>query len=440
MAEQNEIRATRIPAGTALITTFNTPIGETAQNQKPTIDKPIVGDLQPRAWALWGENDTWPLDWKNFIGKSGVALSGIEINADMHYGAGFQWMQEVTDENGELVSKKVIPPGWNKFIKKTGAKRLQTEIIHSLETFYIAFVEVILTRDRKEIAFMQLLDTCYCRKQKKDEKGRTSKMFYSSNFGNTWPDEPAEIPLFDPNNPKKHAKFCVILEYSTYGRNYYPQPNLESVILNGWYDVTQSVPKNISAIYKNQISPKYQIFIPIAHFEFMYKDWDNKSEVEQLQLIQTKKEEIESSLTGEENANKSFISIYDGVKENFTIEIVPIESPLDKVKSTDLPTNAIGNAEICTALNVAPSLGGITIPGGSNLSGSGSDVRENRKSKQANLTAQHEVSIGFLDVIALVNGYNEDYYACYIDIDTSDTLDVSKSSGKEVIQTDNTKN
>lgn len=440
MANKGEITKSKLPEGTALITTFNTPIGETAQNQKPTIDKPIAGDLQNREWARWGDNDTWPLDWKNNIGKSGVALSGIEINADMHYGAGFQWMQEVADENGELKSKKVIPPGWNKFAKKTGVKRLQTEIIHSLETFYIAFVEVILSKDRKEIAFMQLLDTCYCRKQKKDENGKTTKMFYDSNFGNTWPAKPAEISLFDPNNPKKYAKFCVILEYGTYGRNYYPQPNLESVMLNGWFDVTQSVPKNISAIYKNQISPKYQIFVPIAHFEFTYKDWDNKSEVEQLKLIEDKKAEIEASLIGEENASKSFISIYDGVKENYTIEIVAIETPLDKVKNTDLPTNAIGNAEICTALNVAPSLGGITIPGGSNLSGSGSDVRENRKSKQANLTAQREVSIGFLDVIALVNEYNEDYFACYIDIDTSDTLDISKSSGKQVVQTDNTLN
>jgi len=416
----------RIPKGADAMEIRTTPIDGNSVSGSPTIAKPQTGDAQSNDWARWGEDDNYPLTYLEKLNKSGVALTGIDTNAAMHYGCGLIWVKDEVSENGKLIKRPSYPEGWFNFERKSNFTNTLIQIIHSLETFYIAFVEVIMQKDKKKVAYTQLLDTPFCRKQKKDEKGKMKYVYFSTDFGLRTPEKPDKIEIYNPDAKEVQDKFVLIFEYATYGRNYYPRHNLQSVIDNGWFDTAVSVPKYLKSIYKNQISPKYQVFIPIEYFRFYYKDFDNKPEEERIKLIEEKKEEVEKALVGEENAAKSIISLYDGVKENFVIEVTPLETPLDRVKEKDLPSNAIANAEICTALGIAPALGGITVPGGSNLSGSGSDVRENRKSKQGNLKLERESSLVFASIIARLNGYPDDIYATYTDIDTSETLDQSK--------------
>lgn len=419
----------KMPEGVKSMEIRTVPIDKSEVSKMPSALPPPTDEREPRDWAQWGDDDNWPLSYYENLSKSGVALTGIDTNASMHYGLGMGWFKDVVSEDGKVKKVPANPVGWNTLDRSTNFSGALASLVHSLETFYLAFVEVIMTKDKTRPAYFQLLDTIYCRKQKKDKNGKYTKIFYSPDFGVSTPENPASIDIFDPDRTGENIqdKFVLIFEYGTYGRRYYPRPNVVSVIENGWMDIAQSVPRNIKSIYKNQISPRYQIFIPLEHLRTKFKDWDQKSEKEQLSLIEEEQLAIEEGLVGEENSAKSIVSVYDGpVKEQYTISIEPIKSPMDEVNDKDLPSNAIANAEICTSLGIAPALGGITVPGGSNLSGSGSDVRENRKSKQANLKLERETSLQFARIIAMIMGYPDDIYPAYIDIDTSETLDQAK--------------
>ncbi|MGV4509084.1 hypothetical protein ACQ1Q1_11950, partial [Ornithobacterium rhinotracheale] len=86
---------------------------------------------------------------------------------------------------------------------------------------------------------------------------------------------------------------------------------------------------------------------------------------------------IDEHMSGNEAAGRSLISPYfKDMNGNLMrgIEIVPID---DKIKDGNfLPDAAAGNSQILFAMGVDPSLIGAGIPGGKNLSGSGSDKRE----------------------------------------------------------------
>ncbi len=431
MSDKGHTNRPGLPSGIKALDMRTVPLEDA--NSKPTIQKPITNDSQTNKWAAWGTNDDWPTKFIEKISKSGVALTGIDTNADMHYGNGLIWTKESPDPNdkSKLIKEPSTPDGWAEWIRTSNFIQTNIDIIHSLETFYIAFVEVILTKAKNKIAFSQVLDPCYCRKEKRDANGKITKIFYSPDFGVTTPTKPDEIPLFDADKPDKFDKFVLIIEYGTYGRNYYPNPNLQSVIDNGWFDIALSVPKALSSIYKNQITPRYHIHIPLETMRALYKTWDEKGEVEQLKLILEKQDAIVASLTGEENSGVSIISMYDGIKENHCIEITPIQTPMDTVKDKELPSNSIANTEILSALGIHASLGGITIPGGTGMgAGSGSDIREARKSKQANLKSQREKSLSFANVVAMIHKFDPLITPSYMDSDTSQTLD-QNPTGKQ---------
>ena len=102
--------------------------------------------------------------------------------------------------------------------------------------------------------------------------------------------------------------------------------------------------------------------------------------------------------------------------------------------SSELPTAAAANSELLFALQVDPALIGLGIPGGKNLSGSGSDKRESRNIKQSSLKRERLVSLKLPNLIATIHGLDYKIYPTYLDTDTSQTLDQNPTGKQTVIQ------
>jgi hypothetical protein len=435
-------RPTRInhPDGSVSIINDNAPTVVTfkADAIAPGIGEPAAASIHHKPvefgikeWAEWGDGDLWPFEFLAKLDKIGVALTGIDINGDMHYGAGVGWFEDEVTEDGKVMKKPVNIKAWNDFEEKTNFNVTHSEVIQSLETFYIAFVEVILTKNKKNIHSVKCLDTPFCRIGKKNDSGKISKMYFVHDADVAGKDS-TPINLFDPKNPTKYGKFALILKYKSFGQPYYTTPNINSTFLNGWADVAIDVPKIIKSIYKNQATLKYHITIPLSALKAEHSNYDELSAIKQIEIQENKKSAIDQAITSAERSGISVMSVYNDLEDMKHIEIEPIKSFLDA--TSELPNAAAANSEILFSLGTDPSLVGSGMPGGKNLSGSGSDKRESRENKQKNLKRERLVSLQLVKVIKqFISGIPENAYPAYIDADNSQTLDKNPTGSQNIV-------
>lgn len=391
-----------------------------------------------KPWALWGDNDSWPQDVMSDLDKLGVAKSALNLNSDLHYGTGIQWMKEKTDEEAGTLKHIVSNPAkWRRYSNLSGFNKALSSAINSTDTFGLGFIRVVMAGDGSVLK-CECLDTPSCRLAKRDSKGRIKKVYYGQDIhlkaGKD--DFVVEYDLYDGGDivkyAEKHSVFVFPIRNMTWGRFYYGEPDYYATFRNGWADIAKAVPALIKSIYKNQASLKYHIKVPISLFYIKYKNWLAMEQDEQLRLIKEYRDEVEKVISDAEAAGKSVVSFFDDVQKFESVSIEPIKNELNAVK--DLPNNVAANSEILFAIGIDPSLLGLNMPGGKDLNGGGgSQRRESLKIKQATLTRERLLSLEFAWAISILNKYDEDIYPMYIDIDVSQTLDENPTGKKTVV-------
>ena len=413
-------------------------------NASPSIGLAPI-EQESLQWASWGTNDDHPVYLKKYLGKLGVVSSAIDIVSDIRYGQGIHWFEDEYTEEGKRIAKMRRVDDWERLKREEELEILLSDTIEHLNLYSLAFpiftFDGIFYRkpEKAIIKTVSLLDTYFVRFRKKDRFGFTTEIGYSSFFGDRQPsnDEIQWIPIFDKENPRKHAQYAMPLMHKTSGEIYYPEANWQAVLRAGWGDTLISVPQLINAIYKHILIVRYVVRIPIGFFKLKYKNWEDLNEEEQLKIFKSEQESINKSLTGTDNAGKSIISITDTDQNGNLvggIEVKPIESFLNT--AAELPNNTFGNQEFMFAAGLDPTLVGSGTKGGSNLSGSGSDKRVASNFKQGTMERRRQVEYKLARHIAMQNGYyktNPYIYPSTIDIDVSQTMDVNPT-GKTAVK------
>jgi len=371
-------------------------------------------DFSGRKWSLWGDDNLLPQNLVELVSKNTVAPAALNFKIKSHYGRGLMTCNIEIGDNGEEIIKPVRVPEVDEFFKVNRINRYLLESITDFYWFYNVFPEIILSKNRKKIVQISCNEAAHSRWGVKPEGSRKiEKCYVSANWEMSIPHDLVEVDVLDLDNPLADLKtrtdgykFIVPVNYPTPDKSYYQLAYWMGAYTNGWIQVANEIPVFKKAMFKNQMSIKYHIKVPISHFKNKFKDWEMKSEKDQLALIEQELTRMQNWLVGTANAEKAFMSFYavDEItgKEIPGWEIIPIKN--EYKEGTWLPDSAAANSEILFSMQVDPSLMGAGTPGGLyQKNDGGSNKRESFLINTALLQTERDT---ILEPLYLVKEYN----------------------------------
>lgn len=403
-------------------------------------------DLE-REIVKWGSDNLYPQKFYNnkFL-KNGSAVGGVGALKNAHYGSGFHLMKESEDGNGVL-KKEIVPlfkyPEIQLFIKNNKISRFWSEIIADQTIFHIAFAHFVISKDFTKITSVRRQKAAWCRFQVQNEAGEIPNVFINSDWQADNVKYAVSIPMMDPYlsaeeirqkcKDQKIHEFIYPSYYPLIDEAYYPKADWHAVDRNGWMDVANSVPELKKAIFENQLHFKYIIYVSEMYFENFYKDvWADFEPEKREKIRKDLVDDIDTHLSGNAAGGRSVISpvFHENGEYVEGIKVVAVDNKL--MDGSYLPDASAANSEILFALGVDPCIIGLGIPGGKNLSGSGSDKREAYNILCANLKPRREITLEIWDLISDFNGWDPTLEGCFPNMVLT-TLDDNKTGQEKIV-------
>lgn len=417
----NDIYVSTSKSGVSAIYNFTNTVDK-APNQVTTVKvdvKDKVGEV-----ASWGKKNDYPQEIIKKMQLSGSGQSALRFLRKAHYGNGLiQFRNTPTNEGKKAIQLLDLAtlPDVLAFYQRSQIKKFVKETITDLEWFSIAFPEYVLQDNFDKILSVKRQKATWCRFEVMNkETGLIESVYISQKFGRESVATDSEfvetVPHIDPYwsvdqvkefcKTNQIKKFIRPVFYPMIDEGYYPSAEWHAIVHNGWLDVANSVPELKKAIFKNQISIKYQIEIDERYFEKIYDTtWADKKVDERIEIRKQLIESIDAALAGNLNAAKSIQSMMLVDEKGQQYSAIKITTIDDKFKDGSyLPEAEAANSEVLFALGVDPSLIGAGIPGGKLGAGSGSDKNAAFNILQALKKTDREVT---LETLEFVRDYNQ---------------------------------
>lgn len=411
--------------------------------------------------APWGMDNLLPQTVMDKIEKVEVVGANADFNWQVCYGLGPKLQQLVYSDNpkevvkdakGNIIGGRVIDRldihggeiyDW---CQRSDIAMYLQECLTDLSHFHNSFPLLLPAKDRKSIYSIVHREAMFSR-WAIDKDGQIVSHLYSSkwdeNPSDTDIEESAVIDEFDDvlsiNSMLQSKKAPERMVYPIYmaspGRPYYSYPSWYSIFRSGWYDHLASIPALKKAILKHNLGVKHIIYISPNYLEDKARQsgidlQDQKSLAE---LKQRLIDEINDTLTGEDNAGKALASLAKivpsgsgtTVEKYFTVEKVD-----NNVQEGEYLTDYETGANVISyAMGVHPSLIGAT-PGKNSNSLSGSNQREIFLMKQALSRPMIDRAMRPIAAIKKINKWPSDYVLTLPEYNFT-TLDQAKQ-GKQL--------
>lgn len=341
----------------------------------------------------WGSNNLYPQDFynKKYL-KNGAAVGGINTLSSTTYGNGFGLYKKVRNESSNKIElQEELLEDYIEiadFVEQNNLDKYWAAKIKDLSIFEIAFTEWLISANGETITRVVRQKAAHSRFQKMDENGNIPNVFINTDWATASPKFTVPIPYFDKDRmtateikeeckKRKIFNFCTSSAYAFVDENYYPKAGWHAVDRNGWMDVANSVPELKQALFENQTHFKYIIYISDFYFESYYKEeWDDFDAEKRQKLREDLATAIDEHMSGNKASGRSLISPIFEENGKFVegIRVDPVDNKLKD--GSFLPDASAANSETLFAIGVNPAIIGAGTPGGSNLGGSGSNIRE----------------------------------------------------------------
>lgn len=372
-------------------------------------------------WILWGTADTFPQDIVKLIRKSTVGKSGLHRLTKAIYGQKLMtYTVEDYDAQGREVIKYVKNEEWEAITRQSNFNAVRLGLMQDYMYFGWCVPEIRLNGNKTKVWGIDYHKTSHCRMAPADAKtGRIPSLYISGNFPDVVAKDCLNLPVIDfiryPDQIEeikadlKNFKYVMPQLWPDVLNDYYPSVYWDSARESGWLEIATSIPAYKKALFKNQMSLKYDIQIPYEYLEAMHPNFGKKTVEEQDKIIDDLYDEIVANLTGADNAQKALMSFFRTDPKsgkpmgNWIIKVID-----DKMRNDAyLPDAAAANLEVLFAMNVNPASGGQANTGGSHAGGAnngGSNIREADLAMRALLQSDRDLCYSFFEFVKLYNG------------------------------------
>ena len=432
-------------SGTPLLFQGSKTYGQTVNTAEKVKEELLsVFTHNQKEYAYWGNNNRYPEDALDIIGKTGVLSTGLNYKCRCCYGQGVLPTQLVgTDEDTKAIYKPINNREVLNYLRSYSFRNYHTNAFRDLIKLGNCFPVFVFDQTGEKILRVDALNARHCRLS--TDK---TKLVLFGNYALTFPDENATvIDVLDENDPALHLQIlktqgklkgrCVAFpRIGNYFSNndFYALPDWDAAWRSGWIEVAHKIPTFLKKAYKNAMSLMWHIQIPDTFWEARFPKEKYESTKMREDAINKYLDEFEKNLTSEENPAKSLITGFSLNENGKAEEKWVIERLENSIKAEDrLSTSAAANSEILFSLMVNPSVLGAGLPGGpySGNAGSGSNIREGLLvSLILNYIEKQQV----LDPIELMFEFNgiHDIELVYRNIILT-TLDTGKSTEEKLV-------
>jgi len=420
----------------ALVTEMTNSTGMTKDSgSEKGIPVTPVGHKDSIEFYPWGQNNDLPSKLIDLSYKNNVLASNLDFNARIGYGEPIMPARVKVDEkSGEI---KHIPlmrseaPEIFSFLEENNYSLIQQELSHDLSLLHNGFIELIFNKARTKIVQIRFKEAAFSRLSVMNDNGEIEWHGYSADWNNQIIGEGKVIVtrLLDYDNPLydlrvklgqrpgrtgnkvklNDSRYMLHIGQPSPGKFYYQKAYWWSIFESHWFDFACAIPEFKMNLMKNQMVLKYHVQYRKGYFEDMYKAENITDPKEKVARKKQFFEDLESFLSGKENAGKNIASEieYKYIDKSIQVQdliITPIKSFIEGgeyIEDSEEASNAI-----CYAMGVHPSLQGASP--GKNKNINGTEARELFIIKQSMMKPTRDLLVQPLRVVKAINGWPED--------------------------------
>lgn len=396
--------------------------------------------------ASWGDDNLYPQNFLKKFNKTDAAVGGFEVLSTAHYGNGFKIFKQLESGDNIVLKEQLLKnyPEIQEFFKLVKFGKMMTGLIMDYEMWRLGFPEYLLSPDGNKIISIKRHPAAWCRFAM-PKNGIVTKVHINSDWETNNKDLTAKVDLI----PYDLASAAEIKEYAKEKRlksfilpirpmmmveKLYPVVGFHSAFNNKWVDTVLSVPEFKQMMFENQLNFKFLVYVSDEFMVRKYgqEDWMDFTAAEKEAKRQELVNQIDGVFRGNQGSGRSLTSPYFRDQNGNMIkgiEVVPVD---DKIKDGNfLPDAAAGNSQILFAMGVDPSLIGAGIPGGKNLSGSGSDKREAYTVLCSKMPFKRTSTVEVFDTVRDYNEWDPDLIGNFPNQNLT-TLDNNPNGVKEI--------
>jgi hypothetical protein len=366
--------------------------------------------------SFWGDSNDFPQLVVADAESNTSLATMLNWKAKAWYGGGLVY-GTVEFIDGEEVFKRVSIPEIDEFMRRSAVQRFALEALMDISWFGNAFPELILSRDRSKIVGISTQDACYCRYARaKGPKDIMQKVYINANWadGGRFDDEyTTAVPVLDPYYGAVDGlrartdgfKYIYPISFPSPDKSEYQLASWNTVRRSGWLGIGKAVVEFKAKLLGQILSIEWLIEIHPAYWAWKYKDWEDKTEGQQRQLMKAELKNFGEVMSGVNGAGKALMTTM--VKDASGQDVPAFKvTALNKASregflNEDSQESA---SHVFTAGGVAPTLMGIQ-PGKNMGAGSGSDARVAFNNFISTSTFEQNLVLEVLQFVASYNGW-----------------------------------
>jgi hypothetical protein len=386
-------------------------------------------------WRNWGDSNDFPSEYWLKLETSALPQRIIEDLCRIHFGNGIYFGKEQVVDN-VIVRIPKIDKEVSDFMQRNQMQiQYGTTLIRDMYLWKMSPVEFIADTVAHKIIKVKVHDATMVRWGDKNEAGVIDKAYLSANWPIPTDKQYAVLPVVDPLNPeesieanKSKTNFIYPVMNLTPTHMYYPRAAWTSEDIMNWLVVSCLTPVFHQSLLENILVTPTIIYIHEDFWSQRYPDWDDKPNEKKARKKETF-DTIEGALSGASKAGKFITGGYTYDDHGNEIKGIKIEAVKQEIPDKAfIYTNAQADSEFSFALGYDPSLMGQGMPGGKELSGSGSEKMRSLQNRQILMALDRVVTLQFLNFVARYNKWDGEFF--FMD-NTPTTLDENKDGLKK---------